>query len=99
MERLKKLIEGIKEDSSYFHSGDFHGNWSDYNVKVIVRDLKDGGVKAKAGYSGYVGHNMLMIHQDDFSKGLDLLKKQGYVDECEELKDFYKNFKSEYNLK
>ena len=87
-------------DSYYFHDGQFHGNWSDWDesLKEDVKTLRSLGVRVKLGHSAYMGHHLLMIHQDDFSKALKVIKDYRMTFR-DTFRQFFKSFRSEYKLK
>jgi hypothetical protein len=65
---------------------------------VPVATLRSLGVRVKLGHSVYMGHHLLMIHQDDFSKALKVMKdyRMTFLDT---FRQFFKSFRSEYKLK
>lgn len=95
---------GRREDSPRFHSGPFHGNWNadQQDAAELLKTLKELGVRARSVESGYVDHRLILIHQDDFSKALRVLKDYavpGGVGARNALKQFFQTFKSQYKLK
>lgn len=100
-EYYNKVSGFYAQDAPHFHNGKFHG-WSNVEkeyAKSLVEDLKVYNVKAKTGRSPLVNQKMLLIHQDDFSKAIKALKKQGDKNIVDELKAFQKAFGKEYKLK
>lgn len=87
-------------DSDYYHDGKFHGNWSDRDehLKGDVETLRSLGVRVKLSHSPYMGHHILMIHQDDFSKALKVMKDYS-MDFRKEFREFFQKLKARYQLK